>query len=146
MTNGHALLAQTVPVKLSSVQLRTLHIFSGFDLPLTSRRTLQSKKMTRRAIVSSPLVDDICSMNTKSSTNEPIVIAVSNICNSDRTVYIVITKTKSPTVARVGRPYTVLRSRKESDFSESDSSPIYMLYGDGAIGPISNATINARIQ
>ena len=49
-------------------------------LPLTRRRTRHSRNMTSSAIVSSPFVDDdICSMNTRSSTNEPNVIAVSNI-------------------------------------------------------------------
>ena len=52
-------------------------------LPLTRRRTRQSRNVTKITIVSSPLVDDICSMNTRSNTNEPIVIAVSNIWHSE---------------------------------------------------------------
>ena len=58
---------------------RCANDMNGMALPLTRRRTRQSRKTTSITIVSSPLVEDICSMNTRSSTNEPIVIAVSNI-------------------------------------------------------------------
>jgi len=58
---------------------RQINDMNSVALPLTRRRTRQSRNTTSIAMVSSPLVDDICSINTRSSTNEPIVIAVSKI-------------------------------------------------------------------